>query len=451
MPFRIALSGLDAASTDLRVTGHNIANADTNGFKNSRTEFADIYANSLQDVSTSTSGQGVKVARVAQQFGQGNMEFTSNNLDIAVNGEGFFVMRDDSNNESYTRAGAFSVDRDGLVVDHMNRKLQAFQPLDNSGDRFNTGATGPVVLPTVSGAPAETDRVTAGLNLSSSEMTPKLAWPAGPVDTTDPAYDATQDPNLETNITDEMFNHTTSVTLYDSLGTARTANLYYVNSGTPGVWHAYTYIDQTLASVNPATSQHHATLNFDTVGNLITNSGSVDPQGRLSLAAWEDDAIPGAGDGVLSNGGNSMEIQFDYLNTTQFGNDFSVNNMTQDGYASGRISGVDIDSTGVVFARFTNGQSTTLGQLALAKFNSIQNLRQNGNTSWAETYTSGEAQLGAAGTSSFGLTQSGALENSNVDLASELVGLITAQRNFQANAQVITTADSVTQTIINIR
>jgi flagellar hook protein FlgE len=451
MPFRIALSGLDAASTNLKVTGNNIANAATTGFKASRTEFADLYANSIQDSSTASSGQGVKVARVAQQFGQGNLEFTTNNLDLAINGQGFFVVEDGSGNPAYTRAGTFGIDRDGAVVDNLDRKLQVFPPIDNTGLNFNTGATTDLNLPTLSGAPAATERVTASLNLSSAQPTPTIPWINGPVDPTDAAYNPLTDPNLESNLSTDMYNHATSTTVYDSLGTAHRATLYYVNTATAGEWNAYAYIDGTLASFDPATPQHYASLTFDANGNLVPGAGDVDAQGRLSIAGWEDDAIPGAGNGSMSNGADSMVLEFDYANSTQYGSDFEVNDLTQDGYSSGRLSGIDIDNKGVVSARFTNGKSDVLGQLAMAKFNSVDNLRQTGDTSWSETHASGDVQLGASGTSSFGLIQSGALENSNVDLAAQLVNLIMAQRQFQANAQVITTADTTTQTIINLR
>jgi len=226
-----------------------------------------------------------------------------------------------------------------------------------------------------------------------------------------------------------------------------------VNTATAGEWRAYAYIDGTLASFDAATPQHYADLTFDSSGSMVPGAGDVDTQGRLSLDAngWDDGELPGASDGFLSNGAASLVLQFDYANATQYGSGFEVNDLTQDGYSSGRLSGIDISSNGIVSARFTNGQSNTLGQLAMAKFNSVENLRQLGDTSWSETHASGDVQLGASGTSSFGLIQSGALENSNVDLAGQLVNLIMAQRQFQANAQVITTADTTTQTIINLR
>lgn len=438
MPFRIALSGLDAASTDLQVTGHNIANAATTGFKESRAEFADIYATSIQDVSSTSAGRGVKVTRVAQQFGQGSLEFTANNLDLAINGEGFFVLQDAAGNTSFSRSGAFGTDRDGYVVNHANDRLQVFAPIDIEGTRFNTGATIDLVLPTLSGTPQATFNVDAALNLNASETVPLTTWPAGTTDNTDPGYNVLTDPTFESNVSTDMYNHATSTTVYDSLGNAHRATMYYLKTSTAGEWQTYTYVDGTLAAGDGANG--FSTLQFLPTGGLDTSIGSVNAQGRMTLANW-----------TPTNGANDISLTFDYANTTQYGADFSVNDLTQDGYTAGRLSGIDVDNSGVVFARFTNGQSSALGKVALAKFNNPQGLRQLGDTSWAQTFTSGDVQMGEPGTSSLGLIQSGALENSNVDIAEQLVNLITAQRNFQANAQVITTADTITQTIINIR
>jgi len=427
MPFRIALSGLDAASTDLQVTGHNIANAATNGFKQSRAEFADIYANSIQDVSTTSAGRGVRVSRVAQQFSQGNIDFTSSNLDLALNGEGFFTLADASGNTSYTRAGAYTVDRDGYVVNHTNERLQVFAPIGTSGTNFNTGSTSDLQLPTLSGTPSATTSADVAVNLDSSGAATAAA--------------TLFDPTVATS-----YDNSTSTTVYDSLGTAHTMTMYFRQSTVANEWNVYTTVDgnivtpTTNSTAAPSSAAYpSATLNFDTSGALVTGSGSISATGTLAYNAYP---IAGAA---------PLNMTFDMNNSTQFGSAFAVNNLTQDGYAPGRLSGVDIDNTGVVSARFTNGQSTALGKVALAKFNNPQGLRQLGDTSWAETYTSGNVQMGEAGTSSFGLVQSGGLENSNVDIAEQLVNLITAQRNYQANAQVITTADTVTQTIINIR
>ncbi|WP_275096769.1 flagellar hook protein FlgE [Sedimenticola hydrogenitrophicus] len=428
MPFRIALSGLDAASTDLQVTGHNIANAATNGFKQSRAEFADIYANSIQDVSTTSAGRGVRVSRVAQQFSQGNINFTASNLDLALNGEGFFTLADSAGNVSYSRAGAYTVDRDGYVVNHNSDRLQVFAPIGSSTTNFNTGSTTDLQLPTLSGAPSATTSANVAVNLDVSG--------------TATAATTLFDPTIPTS-----YDSSTSTTVYDSLGSPHTMTMYYRESDTvANQWHVYTAVDGSIvtpttnSTAAPSSATYpSATLNFNTSGALTTGSGSVSATGTVAYNAFP---VAGAAD---------LNLTFDYNNSTQFGSAFAVNNLTQDGFATGRLSGVDIDNSGVVFARFTNGQSSALGKVALAKFNNPQGLRQLGDTSWAETFTSGDVQMGEAGTTSFGLVQSGGLENSNVDIAEQLVNLITAQRNFQANAQVITTADTVTQTIINIR
>ncbi|MCG7872308.1 MAG: flagellar hook protein FlgE [Candidatus Thiodiazotropha lotti] len=424
MAFRIALSGLDAASTDLEVTGHNIANASTVGFKQSRAEFADIYANSISDVSSSVPGRGVRVTRVAQQFSQGSTEFTSNNLDMAINGEGFFVMEDSAGDRSYSRAGAFSVDRDGNVVDQAGSRLQIFPRIGTTGSLFNTGSTVDLNLPVVSGTPQTTSSIDATLNLSASEQPPAVA-----LDPTAATFTFPPDPL--------SYNHSTATTIYDSLGTAHTATMFYVKVA-DNQWNAFSFVDGNNVTVGGNT---FADIQFTNSGALAVSTGDVDALGNVVI----DDFNPGGGAADISG------MTFNYSATSQFGSGFAVNELSQDGFTSGRLSGVDVDDSGIVFARFTNGQSEPLGKIALARFSNTQGLRQIGDTNWAESFASGDVQIGEAGTSSYGLIQSGALENSNVDLAKQLVNLITAQRNFQANAQVITTADAVTQTVINIR
>ncbi len=410
MPFRIALSGLEAASQDLAVTGNNIANASTTGFKESRAEFADVYASSFLGVSSSAAGSGVRVSDVAQQFTQGNVEFTDNNLDLAINGDGFFIL-DDAGAVSYTRAGSFQVDRDGYVVDNQGARLQIFPPSSPGSTVFNTGVLSDLQLQTGEGAPQATSSVIATLNLDASETTPVIAF----------------DPALATS-----FNHSTSLTIFDSLGSAHTATMYYVKTATPNEWDAYLYVDGSNVPVGGSASQ---TLTFDSGGALTSPTGGIVAYDAFTPAA----------------GAASMSLTYDYSAMTQYGTNFGVNSLNQDGFTSGRLAGIDIDSSGVVFARFTNGQSLALGQVAMARVPNTQGLQQLGNTAWSESFESGDVLLGTAGTASFGNLQAGALEASNVDIAEQLVNLITAQRNFQANAQVITTADAVTQTIINIR
>lgn len=421
MSFRTSLSGLDAASTDLSVIGNNIANASTNGFKESRAEFVDVFATTFSGVSGNTPGSGVRVADVSQQFSQGNVEFTSSSLDLAINGEGFFILSDNGS-QAYTRAGAYSTDRNGFVVDNSGRQLQIFPA--NANGSFNTGALSSLQLSTSDSAPNASTTVTPILNLDATQTTPTV----GTFSPTDA----------------NSFNHSTSTTVYDSLGNSFPATMFYVASDpTNNEWQVHTYVNGQKLNPTGSDANNFFTLGFDSLGGFQ----DIAPSGAASSTA---STISFAGLG-LGNGSASMVLNYDYAGTTQFGGDFAVNALSQDGFASGRLSGIDIDQTGVVFARFTNGQSSVLGQVALASFPNSQGLRQLGDTSWAETFSAGDRVVGSAGTAGFGSLQSGALEASNVDIATQLVSLITAQRNFQANAQAITTQNEIQQAIINIR
>lgn len=405
MTFRLALSGLNAAQADLTVTANNIANTATNGFKGSRAEFAELFSVSPQGVSSNAIGNGVRVSNVAQQFTQGNIDFTDNSLDLALSGQGFFILND-GGALAYTRAGAFQVDNQGFVVNARQQRLQVYPP--SADGQFNTGALTDIQLVTSESAPAATTNVDVTLNLPANAAPPTVA-------TFDPA-------NVNS------YNNATSLTTYDSLGAAHTATMYFVKTANPNEWTTQLYVDGNAVG----TAQ---TLNYDNTGAL-TNPAS----GQIAFPAY-----------TPATGAAPMNMNFNFADTTQYGGNFTVNAITQDGYTTGRLIGMDIDSTGVVQARFTNGRSLALGQVALANFSNPQGLQQLGDTNWAETFGSGQALRGQAGNSGFGLVQSGALEASNVDITAQLVNMITAQRNFQANAQMISTQDSITQTIINIR
>lgn len=405
MPFRLALSGLNAAQADLTVTANNIANTATSGFKGSRAEFAELFSVSPQGVSSAAIGNGVRVSNVAQQFTQGNIDFTDNNLDLAVSGQGFFVLND-AGALAYTRSGAFQVDSSGFVVNARNQRLQVFPP--SSTGSFNTGALTDIQLVTGESAPTATTAVDVVLNLPSNAAPPAIA-------TFDPA-------NVNS------YNNATSLTTYDSLGAAHTATLYFVKTANVNEWTTQLHVDGTAVG----TAQ---TLQYSNTGTLTSPVS-----GQITFPAY-----------TPATGAAAMNLTFDFNQSTQYGATFNVNAVTQDGYTTGRLIGIDIDSTGIVQARFTNGRSQALGQVALANFANPQGLQQLGDTNWAETFGSGQALRGQAGNSGFGLVQSGALEASNVDITEQLVNMITAQRNFQANAQMISTADAITQTIINIR
>jgi len=402
MPFRTAISGMRAAMTDLNVIGNNVANASTAGFKRSRAEFADVYAASNIGVSGNAAGAGVNTARVAQQFSQGTVNFTDNSLDLAINGNGFFVLEDTDGGQVFSRSGAFGLDRDGFVVNAQSQKLVVFQA-DATG--AISGATGPMQISTADIPPQATAAIEVGINLDAASIAPVPAF--NPTDTT-------------------SYNNATSTTIYDSLGNSHLATMYYRKTAA-NTWETHLYVDG-------AAVDGPDTLAFNTAGALTTPAG-----GTLTAPAF------------TPAGAAAITLTLDYGTATQFGSPFSVNRLTQDGFTTGRLSGLDVDNTGVIFARFTNGQSAVQGQVALANFSNPQGLQQLGDNNWAETFGSGAALIAGPGSSSLGLIQSGALEESNVDLSEELVKMIIAQRNFQANTQVISTANQVTQAVINIR
>jgi flagellar hook protein FlgE len=404
MSFDLALSGINAANTDLNVTSNNLANVNTTGFKESRAEFADLFAQTQEGVSKTAVGNGVQVAAVSQQFGQGNITSTGNNLDLALSGSGFFIT---SNNGAlnYTRDGAFQVDQNGYLVTPSGEKVQGYAPLANGG--FNTGGLTSLQLSAAESAPQATSTTNVALNLPSNATAPTNA----PLNPADPA----------------TYTDTTSLTVYDSLGAAHTAQLYFMKGATAGNWTSQLYVDGTAVG----TAQP---LTYSSTGTLTSPAN-----GQVNFGAY-----------TPATGASPMNVMFNFDKSTQFGDTFGVESVAQNGYTTGSLTGINISASGIVQANFTNGQSKTLGQLALANFANPQGLQQKGNNEWAQSFESGVAVNGVAGGSGFGSIQSGSLESSNVDITTQLVHMITAERDFQANAQMISATDQVTQSIINI-
>lgn len=677
MAFNTAVSGLIAANSDLGVVGNNIANASTTGFKESRTEFADVYAASA--AGSSAVGSGVYIKNISQQHTQGNISFTNNPLDLAINGNGFFVL---SNSDAieYTRAGAFGVDADGTIVDSAGKSLQGFQAsetgaiggslsdlvidtanieprqttdvdalfnldaqqvepaergsvVNSAGDAIGvvqaganngypselitftygdgttrqvqtaTNATAEEVasqLNLVNGVSAtattqatvQVNNDNGGLDLTLNGVTLVSSEAAGDIDAQDIAIainaltnttlpgitavhddatnslivtsadgtdlnfqlgnsgdpldsititgssgnnyvlqgdglgdgdndgdgtaDGTANDGLQVTLggtlavqmdegitadtvlndglgTDdgsglfaqdiisspfvnnafdptnqETYNHATSLTIYDSLGNSHVLTMYFVKESQPNAWTTYIQIDgRDVGEPNPALDPPADTdptlagfaLQFNSDGSL-DNAASEE----INITYWnpvdENGEPNGALDGLtVANGAefpiiepfNSSNFSINMDTITQFGSDFAVQDISQDGYTTGRLASVDISDDGTIFTRFTNGQARVTGQVALANFANYQGLQPIGSTAWAETYESGSPVIGVPGSSALGQIQSGALEESNVDLSKELVDLIIAQRNFQANSKTIQTADAITQSIINLR
>ena len=441
MSFSTSLSGLNAASNDLDVTGNNIANVATTGFKGSRAEFADIFSSSALGTTANAIGSGVQLSSVSQQFGQGNLEFTENTLDMSISGEGFFVMRPNQTSSDllYTRAGAFQVNKEGFISNSAGQILQAF-PVDSVTGNVGTtslSSTVPLAVPNTVGSPQATSTVNINMNLPSGEtqIDPALI---------DAEFNAAIVAGTTVNPAVANYNNSTSATVFDSQGNSHILTMYFVMSDDlANQWDVRATMDGYPMEKNAAAPLlTPSIIDFDTSGQL--NIGGSTDSGVLNFQSF-----------VLSNGSAPLDISIDFTSagntlTQEAQGGFTVQSLSQDGFATGNLSGIEVADNGLVRASFTNGQTTALGKIAMARFDNPQGLRQVGNTSWVETVESGTVLGGEPGTGNLGLIQSGALETSNIDLTSELVSLITAQRNFQANSKAIETANTITQTIINI-
>ena len=442
MAFNIGLSGIRAASQDLNITGNNIANASTVGFKQSRAEFQDLYAASMLGSGRNQTGSGVLLGNVGQLFNQGTIDYTQNALDMGVNGNGFFVT---SNNGAiqYTRAGYFGTDKEGFIVDNNGYKLQGY-PVNAEG-QLQEGVRGDLRLESGNQAPKATTKIAQTLNLNSTNSTP-LNTPFNPTDPT-------------------TYNSSTSVNIYDAEGNSHVMSEYFVKTDA-NQWTMHVLVDGRNpldgASTNTATGANPLSvpLTFTEKGLLVPNTaGSGTPgltangDGTFALSGW----TPLQSDGktpptyVANGAAATPSIGLDLRGSTQYNSAFAVNAVNQDGYTTGMMSGLEISDTGQIFARYTNGQSKVQGQVILANFTNVQGLTPIGKTSWVESSESGQPVIGTPRSGTLGALQAGALESSNVDISTELVDLIVAQRNYQANAKTIETENAVTQTIINLR
>ena len=558
MSFQQGLSGLNSATKQLDVIGSNVANSSTVGFKQSQAQFADMYAASLAGGGAVQICTGSKVSAVVQQFTQGNITNTSNPMDIAISGQGFFRMVDQSGSVLYTRNGQFQVDKEGFVVNNQGHTLSGYLP--NSTGAIVPGQPLPIQINSADLAPQQTGNVVVGANLDSRSATPTTA--------TFSADDPTS------------YNSSTSLTVYDTLGVSHVGSLYFTrqpiasttvplaiiagsNSATlassagmtvgntitiagAGVaganltttitaiagnlvtfapatttltaanavvtsnagsanWNTYMAIDGVLVPASttgttPAVSST-TTVTLSAVptgmvaGSLITIAGAgpnggthtatiSSIAGALVTFAPAAAAAPAAGAAVTSpltqltfdalgklsfttpastpvgevasaqfqpTGADPQSVAFDFAGTSQYGATFGVNTLTQDGYSSGRLSGFNTSADGTILGRYTNGQSRALGQVLLANFTNPQGLQPMGSNEWVESSISGGPLIGTPGSSSLGVLQSSAVEDSNVDLTAELVSMITAQRVYQANAQTIKAQDAVLQTLVNLR
>ena len=428
MGFQQGLSGVGAAAKQLDVIGNNVANSSTVGFKQSRAEFADMFASSYYGVSAVQNGIGATVQAVAQQMNQGNINITNNQMDLAISGNGFFITQT-TNGQAYTRNGQFQVDKDGYIVNNGDKLMGWGVVPDSNPAKMREGELQTLKVNTDMIQPVASDggttpekMVRLTTNLDSRQTKPALAF-------------STADPTT--------YNHSTSATLYDSLGNPLTLTTYYRKTAN-NQWDVYARINNPnmpASASNPTMLSGGAaqSLSFNSDGTLSTPAGG-------SLAFGSYTSIAGANPLTVT-----LDIGSGKSGTTQFGNTFAVNELNQVGYASAALTGLQVDKTGVIKARYSNGQTKDIGQVVLANFKNSQGLQSVGSNRWMETLSSGSPTLNNPGSTNVGLVQSGALEDSNVDLTSELVNMITAQRYYQANAQTIKVQDAVMQTLINLR
>jgi flagellar hook protein FlgE len=414
MGFQQGLSGLSAASKSLEAIGNNVANSNTVGFKQSEARFSDVFAASITGGGGSQIGIGTQLSEVAQQFTQGNITTTNNPLDIAINGNGFFRMTDNGT-VTYGRNGQFSLDKNGYIINANGSHLSGY-PVDANGNLV-TGAPQDLQVATAALKSKQTSQVTTELNLFAQADLPKTAFDATKIDPT-------------------MYNNASSVTVYDSIGVSHVVQLYYVKTTTPGTWDVYATCDN-----QPLPTPQLGSLTFKSDGSIDTTATTLPFTGSIDLKALDPTSIAAT----------PLDVQFDFKGSTLTGSEFQVTRLGQDGYTSGQLSGFVIGNDGTITGRYSNGQTSALGQIVLAKFQNPNGLQSLGNNVWAESSASGQPMIGAPGSGGLGALQASAVEDSNVDLTAELVNMITAQRVYQANAQTIKTEDQVMQTLVNLR
>lgn len=396
MSFNIAMSGLNSTSQELNTISNNIANVSTVGFKSSRAEFAAVMNGGM--------GGGVEMSTVSQSFNGSNMSMTGRSTDLAIGGNGFFVLQGQDGSTTYSRAGMFHQDKDNFIVNNQGYRLQGYSA-DGSGN-VQTGSVTDLQVKTGSVPAQATSRVDFEGNFDAGSSVIDTA--ANPFDPDD----------------SDSYNSSYTTTVYDSMGNEHTLTQYFVKTG-DNQWDVHYCMngDDIGQSTN---------VTFDTDGNLTAPTGDI--------AITYDPA----------NGASQMDFDLSMSGSTQYGSDFAVSTNRSDGHTAGELTGITIDEDGYLFANYSNGEQMIQGQVILADFPNTGGLVQVGNTGWAATQQSGQPLTGAPGTGTLGGLSTGYLEESNVDLTGELVGLMTAQRNYQANAQSLSTQQQLTQVLFNM-
>lgn len=396
MSYEIAATGLNAVNEQLDGISNNIANSGTVGYKSMTTQFSAMYAG--------TQAMGVSVAGSAQSISTGgSMVSTGNALDLAINDDGFFVMCDSAGNISYTRAGSFVTDKNGYIVNASGDYLQGY-PVDDSGT-LQTGTVTDIQIKTGNIPAQATDSMTFTANFDASDET---------IDRSSVPFDA----NNSDTYTDSY-----TTTVYDSLGNEHSVSQYFTKTADNTWEEQYTFDGEAQTGVPPTT------LTFDPNTGKLTS-----PTTPQTITFTTNEAAP-------------ISMTVDYSDCTQYGSDFSVTTNSATGYASATQNGVQVDDDGKVYATYSNGERMLQGQVVLATFPDENGLEAVSGTAWVQTGESGTPLIGTPGSGSCGTLSSGMLESSNVDITNELVNLMTAQRNYQANTKVISTSTQLDQAL----
>lgn len=413
-----AISGMKANGTSLSVIGDNIANMNTIGYKASRVSFGDVMSQTLTSgTSSSQIGRGVLMSDISPLFTQGSFESTGNALDLAIDGDGFFIVKDNSG-IYYTRAGQFTLDKDGFIINPDGLRVQGYQY--TTGGQL-TGILGDIDVSKFNNSTAPT----ANINFSANIDSRAVAIPTG-FDINDPANTS----------------HFSSViTVYDSLGNARHITLYFTKT-TGNQWQWNAVVGANDSASGNTEIQASGTMTFDSTGALINLTSSTG-----TVSGTSSSEVFNFGGGATPN----QSISINFQNFTQFASESSTIFQSQDGFPAGTLKGLSISQEGVISGIFTNGQIKPIAQLALAKFMAPTQLTKFGRNLYAESFDSGVAIIGTPNNSGLGRVLSNTLELSNVDLAEEFVRMISAQRGFQANSRIITTTDELMQELVNLK
>ena len=424
---QVGVSGLRAHSEALGVAGDNIANVNTVGFKQSRAQFEDMIGRSVSRYSPpEVMGGGSRIGDIQQLFSQGALINTDKPTDLAVSGEGFFVVQgtlQGTQGRYYTRAGQFHIDENGYLTNPDNMRVQGYNALPN-GQLESAPADLIVSANTVPASP--TTEVSVAANLDADAVVPLAFDPTDPQGTS---------------------NFANNVTVYDSLGGAHEVTVYYRKSASNSwEWHAMVDGGElTGGTPGTLTEQANGTLTFTTDGALDTEATAASNWNFLN--ATQNQAIAFDFGTSLTTDGGLTGLD----GTTQFASPSTITGLSQDGFAAGSVAGLTISPDGMIYGIFSNGQQRALGRVALATFKNVDGLERVGQGMWSATDEAGDVMIGSPDTGGRGSVISGALEQSNVDLGTEFVNLIAFQRGFQANSRVITTADEMYSELVNIK